>query len=177
MVDGQRIVFRGENDQEVGAPLFGACIGRTRAFFIADISLHLCGLSCTQPGMEPGDIIFAVKQKPHPTFTVKGLDLLTTVRLTLSEALLGFDRTIVTHLDGRNIKLSRPVPGQAGAKIVRPGDVERIRGEGMPKEKWIDQRGDLYIQWEVDFPEDSWLQSVDASVSRNPRRSQKNFDD
>lgn len=33
----------------------------------------------------------------------------------------------------------------------------------MPRERDIGERGDLFIQWEVDFPEDDWLRdSKDA---------------
>ncbi len=73
------------------------------------------------------------------------------MRLTLVEALLGFDRTVLTHLDGRHIKVAR-------TSITRPGHVDVVRGEGMPQYRDRNQtKGDLYIRWEVDFPTDAQL--------------------
>lgn len=99
-------------------------------------------LAYKQPGVpEPGDLIFQLSLQPHASFEVEGLDLETTCRLTLSEALLGFDRTILTHLDGRHLRVAR----KAGV-VTRPGDVQRIRGEGMMTQGDRGDRGDLYIR-------------------------------
>jgi DnaJ family protein A protein 2 len=104
-----------------------------------------------EPGVKPGDILIELKMQKDDAFEVKGLDLLTTVRLTLVEALLGFDRTVLTHLDGRHIKVAR-------TSITRPGHVDVVRGEGMPQYRDRNQtKGDLYIRWEVDFPTDAQL--------------------
>ena len=88
-----------------------------------------------------------------------GLDLLTTVQLTLSEALLGFSRTVVTHLDGRHIQVSK-----ARGDVVRPGQLDLVKGEGMMDQRYQDRRGDLYIKWEVEFPPGDWAKSVDADA-------------
>lgn len=101
---------------------------------------------------EPGSIIFRLALKEDPSFKLKGLDLLVEVHLTLREALMGFDRTVLVHLDGRHIKISKP----AGT-VTKPLSVDRVEGEGMPQERDIGERGDLYIQWHVDFPADGWL--------------------
>ena len=55
------------------------------------------------PDQTPGDIILQLRVAEHPSFTlVPGTDnLQTEITLTLSEALLGFERLILTHLDGR----------------------------------------------------------------------------
>ena len=95
-----------------------------------------------QPGVpEAGDLIFQLSLQEDPSFSLNGLDLLCTCRLTLSEALLGFDRTVLTHLDGRQIRVER----RAGT-ITRPGDVQRVRGEGMMTQGDRGERGDLYIR-------------------------------
>lgn len=95
----------------------------------------------------------------HPTFERSNDDLLTKVSITLSEALLGFDRILVTHLDGRGIRLE----GNS-SRIIRPNDTIRIAGEGMPKYK-SESKGDLYIVFDVEFPDDGWLRTVNAKVS------------
>lgn len=104
-----------------------------------------------EPGMKAGDIIIELKMEPNDAFEVNGVDLLTTIRLTLVEALLGFSRTALTHLDGRHITVSR-------TRVTRPGDIEVIKEEGMPRFQDRSQsKGDLYIRWEVDFPTDAQL--------------------
>lgn len=84
---------------------------------------------------------------------------MTTVHLTLSEALLGFSRVVVAHLDGRGIKVSSPK-----GKIVKPNDSIILRGEGMPI-PGTGGKGDLYVLFDVEMPTESWLSSVDQVVS------------
>jgi DnaJ homolog subfamily A member 2 len=116
----------------------------------------------SQPGFPPGDVVFVLKQTHHETFERAGNDLLTKVRITLAEALLGFSRVLVTHLDARGIQVTSP-PG----KIVKPGEAIVVRGEGMPIYKDPGQkRGDLYVVLDVEMPSEEWLASVDRQVSR-----------
>jgi len=49
-----------------------------------------------------GEIIFKLETLPHPTFERVGNDLKTTIKITLKQALLGFEKEL-THLDGRVI--------------------------------------------------------------------------
>lgn len=66
--------------------------------------------------------------------------------LTISEALTGFSRVVLTHLDGRGISLTVP-PG----KVVNHGQSFRIKGEGMPKESGNSpDKGDLWIRCEIE---------------------------
>lgn len=60
---------------------------------------------------------------------------MTTVSITLSEALLGFSRILVTHLDGRGITVK-----SHENKIIDSGDTIVIKGEGMPTYKLADQK-------------------------------------
>ncbi|KAJ2961390.1 hypothetical protein NQZ79_g3396 [Umbelopsis isabellina] len=119
MNDGQKIVMKGEGDQE--------------------------------PGVETGDIILVVKQKKHERFQREGNDLLCNVKITLSEALGGFDRIVLLHLDGRGIHISHPA-----GQVIKPGDIKRVPHEGMPTYKRQDDFGDLYIRFEVEFPDNMW---------------------
>ena len=82
------------------------------------------------------------------------------MHITLSEALLGFSRILITHLDGRGIQVTSP-----RGKIIKPGDSIVLRDEGMPVHKNPDQRGNLYIMLEIDMPDDDWIQHVDQTVS------------
>jgi len=100
--------------------------------------------------------VFVLKQKPHACFQRSGNDLLTTIHITLSEALFGFSRILVTHLDGRGIHVNSP-PG----KIIIPGESIILKGEGMPVFKNPEQKGDIYVVFKVDMPQDGWLNSAD----------------
>jgi len=119
----------------------------------------LAGAGDEEPGIPPGDVVFVLKQTPHDSFQRSGNDLLTAVHITLSEALFGFSRILVTHLDGRGIHVSSP-PG----KIIKPGESIVARGEGMPTYKHPDTKGDLYIVCRIDMPGEEWLNTVDRAV-------------
>lgn len=106
------------------------------------------------PGAEEtGDIIFHLVEQPHEVFQRTGNDLSAKLDITLAEALTGFHRVVLKHLDGRGIELHHPqVPGQ----ILRPGEVLKVPGEGMPMKK-TDAKGDLYLVVEIAFPEDGYF--------------------
>ncbi|SPO02891.1 related to DnaJ homolog subfamily A member 2 [Cephalotrichum gorgonifer] len=104
------------------------------------------------PDQTPGDIVFTLVEEPHDVFTRVGADLSADLHVTLAEALGGFDRTVLTHLDGRGIHIKRE-----RGHILRPGDVLKVPGEGMPHKRG-DAKGDLYLIAAIDFPEDGWLQ-------------------
>jgi DnaJ homolog subfamily A member 2 len=50
-------------------------------------------------------------------------------------------------------------------KVIKPGQTIIIRDEGMPTYKRPDQKGNLYVVLEVEFPEDGWLNTIDEPVS------------
>lgn len=96
------------------------------------------------PGQIPGDVKFIIKEKPHPKFKREKNDLIYTANITLEEALTGCVVPIET-LDGRVVKF--PV-----RRIVSPDSRDRISEEGMPISKQPGQRGDLIIQYHIQFP-------------------------
>ncbi|KAF8896222.1 hypothetical protein BD779DRAFT_1494583 [Infundibulicybe gibba] len=116
----------------------------------------LAGAGDQEPGVPAGDVVFVLKSTPHTSFERSGNQLITHVKITLSEALLGFSRILITHLDGRGIRVSSP-PG----KIIQPDDAIVLRGEGMPVYKSPDQKGDLYVVFAVEMPDPQWLKTVD----------------
>ncbi|KIK62542.1 hypothetical protein GYMLUDRAFT_42006 [Collybiopsis luxurians FD-317 M1] len=119
----------------------------------------LAGAGDEQPNVPAGDVVFVLKALPHDSFERNGNDLLVHVKVTLSEALLGFSRILLTHLDGRGIKVSSP-PG----KILQPDSSIVIRGEGMPVYKRPDTKGDLYVLFEIEMPTEDWLRSTDRKA-------------
>lgn len=58
-----------------------------------------------EPDLEPGDVIIVLDQKDHSVFQRRGHDLITKMRIQLSEALCGFRKTIET-LDNRVLVIS-----------------------------------------------------------------------
>ena len=113
------------------------------------------------PDQAPGDIIFFLVEIEHGTFKRAGADLLCPLKVSLVESLCGFSRVVVKHLDGRGIQLSLSQPN---GKVLRPGQVLKVAGEGMPFKK-SDTKGDLYLVVDVEFPEDGWLKD-DKAVSK-----------
>ena len=59
----------------------------------------------------------------------------------------------VKHLDGHTVNFKR-------TGVTKPGQVVRIKGEGMPKHSTPSEFGDLTITFTVDFPTE-----VDASLA------------
>ncbi|CRG83702.1 DnaJ protein homolog xdj1 [Talaromyces islandicus] len=107
------------------------------------------------PDQEPGDIIFHLEEVEHPVFRRAGPDLTADLQITLAEALAGFSRVVVKHLDGRGIEITHPkTPGD----ILSPGQVLKVPGEGMPHKK-SDAHGDLYLVVDVKFPDETWTPS------------------
>jgi len=99
------------------------------------------------PDIIPGDLIFVLRQKPHPTFERKGNHLFVTKEITLLEALTGV-KYMMTHLDGRNI-LIQSAPG----KTIQPDSLMVVKNEGMPSVNNRFLKGMLIIRFKVKFPE------------------------
>jgi DnaJ family protein A protein 2 len=121
----------------------------------------LTGEADQLPDQEPGDIVFTLQEAEHDTFERAGSDLRTPLSISLVEALTGFNRVVVTHLDGRGIKLNIEQPN---GRVLRPGQVLKVPGEGMPMKR-SDAKGDLFLVVDVEFPEDGWLKN-DAALQR-----------
>ena len=69
-----------------------------------------------EPGLEAGDIIIVLEEKEHSTFQRHGQDLVTTLGITLVEALCGMTK-IVTTLDKRSLVITT-IPGQWFIRII-----------------------------------------------------------
>lgn len=140
----------------------------------------LKGEADQEPDNETGDLIFVVDEQTHPVFLRLGSDLKATLKISLEEALCGFSRVILTSLDGRELMYTHKVEEKG---IIRPKDIFKIAGEGMPLGKKSDEKGDLYLDVEIEFPRDDWvsnptkvdlLRSVFASASSIPLKQETN---
>merc|ERR1719506_155056 len=85
------------------------------------------------PDADTGDVIFVLKEQPHQVFKRRGADLFVERKISLVEALCGFEME-VTHLDGRKL-LIKTAPGD----IVKP----------MPKGFDPFEDKDSKMEWEI----------------------------
>ncbi|KAK4698222.1 hypothetical protein P7C70_g8060, partial [Phenoliferia sp. Uapishka_3] len=111
----------------------------------------------------PGDLHIQLSVFPHATFTVSPtipLQLHTTISLTLSESLLGFDRLVLVHLDRRGLRVNQPKPGEKGWRVLKSGDLVVVKGEGLWRKG---ERGDLVLKVEVEMPSKDWATSLGST--------------
>lgn len=97
------------------------------------------------PNTLPADIVFIIKDKPHPFFKRDGVDLIYTARITLREALLGVNIQVPT-LDGRKKQIQLN-------EIIGPTTEKRIAGEGLPYPKQTSKKGDVIVKFDIKFPD------------------------
>lgn len=88
-----------------------------------------------------GDLYVKLHVQTDKSFSREGLNLLTSLPIKLSDALIGHDFTIAT-LDG-NEKIHIP------AGTVH-GEMIRVRGKGVPSGG--NRRGDLLVRVDIEFP-------------------------
>ena len=105
--------------------------------------LRVAGMGAPSPyGGPAGDLSVILEVAPHPYFIRDGDDLITTVPLKISEALLGVSREVET-MDGiKKIKIP------AG---VKPGTKVRLKHLGFPL-LGKEVRGDFYVVVELNLP-------------------------
>ena len=111
------------------------------------------------PDQEPGDIVFTLVQTEHKIYQRSGADLQAEIEITLAEALCGFSRAVIKHLDGRGIQINH---SHSKARVLEPGQIIKVEGEGMPQKK-SDLKGDLYLVLKVKFPSNRWLEENQAA--------------
>lgn len=99
------------------------------------------------PDVEPGDVIVVVAVRKNKIFTRKGADLYMDKEITLLDSLTGVNFTIM-HLDGRIIRIQNG-PGQ----VIKPNDTMTVEGLGMPFHKTSYKNGNLFITFNIKFPD------------------------
>jgi len=104
------------------------------------------GESDEAPNLKAGDVIFVVRCEEHPTFKREGNHLIMKKKISLTESLTGFEFEL-THLDGRKVVIKSD-PG----KIIQPGDLKVVRGQGMPIHRRPFDFGNLFIKFDIDYP-------------------------
>jgi curved DNA-binding protein len=95
-------------------------------------------------GGKRGDLFLIIQVAPNDHFERRGDDLETNVVVDLYTMLLG-GSVRVPVLGGKTISLNVPAGTQNGRKF-------RITGQGMPRLRAPETRGDLYVKLDVQLP-------------------------
>jgi molecular chaperone DnaJ len=95
-------------------------------------------------GGTAGDLYVKVHVKPHKTFRKDGANLIMSLPIKLTDALLGSKVSIET-LEGKQLEVSIPA-------MKRPEETLRVRGRGVPLDGSGSSRGDLLIHVEAALP-------------------------
>lgn len=104
------------------------------------------GQADEEPGHDTGDVVIVVRTRPHKTFQRVGEHLLMSKKISLQEALCGFQFS-TTFLDGEELVV-RAEQGQ----VIQPGDITVVEGKGMPRGNG-QRPGNLFVMLTVDFPD------------------------
>ncbi len=105
-------------------------------------TLRLVGMGEAISGGSSGDLYIRVSVTPHKTIVRQGGDLISTLQIKLSDALLGAQYAIET-LDGQ-----KPITVPAGTKI---GDTVVLKGFGVPISSH--KRGNFIVKLDITLPE------------------------
>ncbi|ODV94208.1 hypothetical protein PACTADRAFT_86425 [Pachysolen tannophilus NRRL Y-2460] len=98
-----------------------------------------------QPNVIPGDVVFVVDEKPHPSFTRKEDDLYYEAKIDLLTALAGGSFAI-KHISGEYLKIDI-IPGE----VISPDMIKVVENKGMPIRK-MGSYGNLFVKFEIEFP-------------------------
>lgn len=101
-------------------------------------------VSDEKPGMTAGDLNFYIMQIPDQNYHRDGDQLYKTIEIPLVDALTGFSITL-THLDDHKFTVNVD-------EVTECDHVLRVPGKGMPRRSGRGF-GDLYLTFEVDFPD------------------------
>ena len=96
-------------------------------------------------GVTPGDLYLRVRLTPHAVFERKGRDLHIKTAIPLTTAVLGGEVEVPT-LDGKALRLKVPA-------VTQPGQVFRLKGQGMPTVRTGGSRGHMYATVHVELPD------------------------
>lgn len=118
------------------------------------------------PGVLAGDVQFEIQTKPHSRFQRKGDDLIYKAEIDLLTA-IGGGQIFVEHLDDRWLTVNI-FPGDP----ITPGAIKVVKGQGMPSYRHHDF-GNLYIQFDVKFPEKGEIQNLELLEQVLPPRMQQ----
>jgi len=107
----------------------------------------------TIPNLPPGDLFVTIHVLNHSRFERRGVNIVTTAKISVWDALLGGSVKIKT-LDGRDINIAVP-------KGSQPNTVLSCKGEGLPDIQ-SKKRGNLLMKLVVEIPNNLSMQQEHA---------------
>lgn len=108
--------------------------------------ITLRGEAEQSPGIQPGDVVVVLELAANDQFERKNSHLFYKKKISLKQSLTGFEFHI-KHLDGRTLLV------KSDANVIYGhGQTKVIRDEGMPRRENPMLRGNLYIEFLVEFP-------------------------
>eukprot|EP00923_Selenidium_pygospionis_P008094 GHVN01013719.1.p1 GENE.GHVN01013719.1~~GHVN01013719.1.p1 ORF type:complete len:111 (-),score=14.01 GHVN01013719.1:245-577(-) len=96
-------------------------------------------------------MVFVIKTRPHSRFVRDGNHLIHKVSISLFQALTNFRVPVIT-LDNRKIEV-------VVNEIVNPKTRKIVEKEGMPVSKRPGEKGDLIIEFDIEFPKKNLIES------------------
>lgn len=92
------------------------------------------------------NLLLVLKQKKHPRLQRKGDDLILEHTISLTESLCGFKFTFV-HLDNKKYTIENH------KYVIKPDEIYALKNMGMPKTNKRNGYGNMYIKFDVCFPD------------------------
>lgn len=99
------------------------------------------------PNALAADVVFVIRDKPHQHFKRDGSDVKYTAKVSLKEALMCNSIVKIPTLEGETVSL-------AIKDIIKPTTIKRVSHRGLPIPKEPNKRGDLIVQFDIQFPTD-----------------------
>ncbi len=108
-----------------------------------DVVLPQMG-NAVRNGTTPGDLYIRVSVRPDRYFIRQGSNLYVQIPVSITQAALGLTIKI-QNLSGKTIDVDIPGGSQNGQLV-------RVKGEGLPRFKDTNYRGDLFIKLQIETP-------------------------
>lgn len=99
------------------------------------------------PDAANGDLVIVLRCVKHEIYQRIGADLAMTKKISLKQALCGFE-IIIPHLSGYKLKL-KSEPNE----IIQHSSLKAVYSKGMPQKGSANTFGHLYVKFEIVFPE------------------------
>jgi len=107
---------------------------------------HVSDAGHQTPGKLPGRLVLKVQRgSPKDYYRIAEADLHTVLRISVEQALFGFDVSW-THLGDEKVTITRD-------RLERPDEVLRLMKMGLTTGSSGGTRGDLYVRISVDYPQ------------------------
>ncbi len=125
--------------------------------------LRLKGLGNPSPyGGQPGDVLITIRMRPHPYFTLSGLNVELELPISIKEAVLGAKITVPT-VSGK-VKITVPPYSSSGEKL-------RLKGKGLSSAKGS---GDEIITLKIVAPSEK-NQLLEQVLNETGEAAKRNF--